>query len=182
VGIAGLLVCSGPSYAQQSGDAQSGNSGMTSGTSTMTSSGDTKFATEAAQGGLAEVQLGQLASEKGTNPAVKAFGERMVQDHTKLNDQMKQVAQKDGMTLPTNLDPKDQALYDRLKNESGAQFDKTYMTAMVKDHEHDIKEFQKEARAGKNPDLKQQASQALPILEQHLSLAKTAEAQVKSGS
>lgn len=148
----------------------------------MLSSADTAFAMKAAQGGLAEVQLGQLAIDKAANPAVKQFGQRMIDDHTKANDQLKQIAQQQNMTLPATMNAKDQALYDKLKNLSGPQFDKAYMKAMVRDHEEDIKEFQKEADHGKDSAIQGFASQTLPILKDHLSMAKSTDAQVASSS
>ncbi|HEX4750837.1 MAG TPA: DUF4142 domain-containing protein [Bryobacteraceae bacterium] len=151
---------------------------MDSGTMKMMSSADTTFAMKAAQGGIAEVKLGQLVVDKASNPDVKAFGQRMVDDHTKLNDEMKQVASKENMSLPTDMDAKDQSEYQKLSQLSGSAFDKAYMKDMVKDHEMDIKEFQKEANSGKDPRIKQLASTALPILQSHLSMAKETEAKV----
>ncbi|MBV8071595.1 MAG: DUF4142 domain-containing protein [Acidobacteriaceae bacterium] len=153
---------------------------MDTSTQKMLSSADTTFATKAAQGGLAEVQLGQLAVSKAESPSVKEFGQKMVDDHTKANDQLKQLAQQQNMTLPATMNAKDQALYDKLQKLSGAQFDKMYMKAMVKDHEEDVKEFQKEATHGKDSAIKNFASQTLPILEQHLQMAKSTDSQVAS--
>lgn len=130
------------------------------------------FAKKAAEGGLLEVQLGQLAEQKASSQQVKQFGQRMVTDHTKLNDQLMSVASKDNIPLPTQLTGKDKAQYDRLAALSGTQFDRAYMRYMVKDHTEDISEFQKEANSGSNPDLKSLAGMALPILQQHLQLAK----------
>jgi len=156
--------------------AQGGSSPQTdAGSTKMMKSADTKFATSAAQGGMAEVQLGQLAVQKGTNPDVKAFGQHMVDDHTKANEELKDVAGKEGVTLPSGLNGKDQALMTKLQNLSGAQFDQAYIKAMVKDHEEDVKEFQKEANTGKDPQLKEFASKTLPILQSHLDKAKSVE-------
>lgn len=143
------------------------------------SSTDNTFATKAAQGGMAEVQLGQLAQQHASNQAVKDFGQRMVTDHTKANDELKSVASKDGITLPTTLDAKDQATYDQLSKLNGAEFDRAYMRDMVSDHRTDIKEFQHEADHGTNPDLKSFASNTLPTLQEHLRLAESTEAKVK---
>jgi putative membrane protein len=156
-----------------------GNTQMDSGSTKMMKSADTKFATDAAQGGMAEVQLGQLAAQKASNADVKAFGQHMIDDHTKANDELKSVAEKEGMTLPTSLDPKDQALMSKLQNLSGPAFDKAYMKAMVSDHEKDVKEFQKEANDGKDPQLKDFASKTLPVLQSHLDMAKSTDAKVK---
>jgi putative membrane protein len=158
--------------------AQNSSPHMDTGSQKMLSSADTAFAMKAAQGGMAEVKLGQLAVEKASSPDVKAFGQKMVDDHTKLNDQMKQVATTENMTLPTDIDAKDQAEYDKLSKLSGAEFDKAYMKSMVKDHTEDVKEFQKEANSGKDPQLKHLASTALPILQSHLQMAKETEAKL----
>ena len=154
------------------------NQHMDTGSQKMMSSADMTFATKAAQGGMAEVQLGQLAVQKADNPQVKAFGQRMIDDHTKVNDQMKSLATSQNMTLPTTLDAKDQAEYNKLSQLSGPAFDKAYMKDMLKDHREDIKEFQKEANSGKDPQLKQLAASTLPILQQHLQLAESTEAQI----
>jgi putative membrane protein len=126
---------------------------------------------KAAQGGQAEVELGQLATQKGQSDDVKKFGQHMVDDHSKANDQLKSLAGQKGVTLPTDVSAKDKALKDRLSNLSGAQFDHAYMTAMVKDHKEDIAEFKKEANSGKDSDVKNWASQTLPTLEDHLKMA-----------
>lgn len=148
----------------------------------MMSSTDTMFAIAAAQGGVAEVRLGELALSKAGSHLVKAFGQRMVDDHSKANDRLKDLAQKQNMTLPATMSSKDQALYEKLQKLSGADFDKLYMKSMVKDHEQDTKEFKKEARNGKDPELKNFAAQTLPVLESHLSDARSTVSQLGSGS
>lgn len=154
---------------QQPGQMDNTNTQTDAGSNKMMKSGDVKFAMKAAQGGMAEVQLGQLAAQKATSADVKAFGQQMVDDHSKANDRLKSVAAQENMTLPATLDAKDQALYTKLQNLSGADFDKTYVKAMVKDHQEDVKEFQKELDKGKDPQIKNFASQTLPVLQQHLS-------------
>lgn len=134
--------------------------------------GDAHFAREAAQGGMAEVKLGQLAQEKGSNDSVKSFGKRMVDDHSKAGDKLKEVALRESMTLPTDISAKDQATYDRLSRLDGAAFDRAYARDMVKDHESDVAAFQKEANAGKDDSLKSFASETLPTLQDHLKQAK----------
>ncbi len=129
---------------------------------------DRKFMDKAAQGGMAEVELGQLAQQNGQSAEVKAFGKRMVDDHSKANDQLKQLAAEKGVALPTGLDAKDQALKDKLSKLQGAAFDKAYMKDMVADHKQDVAEFKKESSAAHDPQLKQWASQTLPTLESHL--------------
>jgi len=133
---------------------------------------DTHFAKEAAQGGMAEVKLGQLAQEKGSNDAVKSFGKRMVDDHSKAGDKLKEVAAKESITLPTDVSAKDQATYDRLSKLNAAAFDRAYAKGMVADHQTDVAAFQKEANGGKNDSLKSFASETLPTLQDHLKEAK----------
>ncbi len=127
------------------------------------------FMNEAAQGGLAEVELGKLASEKASNPDVKAFGEHMVQDHSKANAELKTLAESRGMTVPSDVGSKNAALKKKLEGLSGAAFDKAYVTEMVKDHKHDVAAFEKHARAGHDPEVSSFASKTLPTLKEHLS-------------
>ncbi len=135
-----------------------------------TSAADTKFAKEAAAGGMAEVKLGQLAAEKGSSDFVKQFGQKMVDDHGKANDDLKSVAEKENITLPTEMMPKEQALYDRLSKMSGSDFDAAYTKAMTTDHKKDVADFQKEANGGQNASLKDFATRTLPTLQQHLQM------------
>ena len=139
----------------------------------MMKTGDAGFAAKAAQGGVAEVQLGKLAAEKASSPAVKAFGQQMVDDHSKANDELKSVAEKENMTLPVSPNAKQQAMYTKLQALSGTAFDRAYVSSMVKDHEEDVKEFQKEAKNGKNSGIKSFAAQTLPTLQGHLDKIKS---------
>jgi putative membrane protein len=140
---------------------------------------DNTFATNAAEGGMAEVQLGNLAKDHASSPDVKSFGQTMVDDHTKANDELKSIAAKKNITLPASLNAKDQATYDRLSKLNGAAFDKAYMRDMVSDHRTDVKEFQNEADHGADPDLKSFAGKTLPTLQHHLQLAEGTEEKVK---
>jgi putative membrane protein len=175
------------SMAAQTGSAaQAGNDTAT--TSTKQSAGmgdsDTTFVKKAAEGGLAEVQLGQLAAQKASSPEVKKFGQRMVDDHTKANEQLKQVAAEKNIDLPQQLNAKDKATKARLEKLSGDQFDRAYMKDMVKDHQKDVAEFQKQAQTGKDPAIKNFAQQTLPTLQSHLQeaqqIAPTQQAQTNS--
>ena len=138
------------------------------------STADVKFAKEAAAGGMAEVQMGQMAVQNASNEQVKKFGQRMVDDHSKAGDQLKGIAAKDNIPLPADLNAKDKATMQRLQSLKGAEFDRAYMQDMVKDHQHDVADFQKEAANGTNPDLKGFASQTLPTLQEHLKMAQDA--------
>lgn len=163
----------------QSGSMSDSNSGSHSGSSMSSSStksnlslSDKKFVRDAAQGGMAEVELGKLATEKASSDDVKKFGQRMVDDHTKAADQLKQVASSEGIQLPQGLSAKDKMTEERLSKLSGEQFDKAYMADMVKDHTQDVTEFQHESHSGKDAAVKNFASQTLPTLEDHLKQAK----------
>ena len=138
-------------------------------------SSDRKFMEKAAQGGMAEVKLGQLATQKAGSDQVRQFGQRMVDDHSKADEQLKQVASNKGVTLPTELDKSTQKEYDKLSKLSGADFDREYMKHMVSDHKQDVGDFKAQASKAKDPDLKAFAASTLPTLEQHLTLAQSTE-------
>jgi putative membrane protein len=133
---------------------------------------DKKFVKDAALGGMAEVELGKLATQKAASDAVKQFGQKMVDDHTKANDQLKEVASKENITIPDSLDSKHQSRIEKLSKLSGPDFDKAYIKDQVKDHKQDVSEFKSEADNGSDPNIKQFAANTLPILEQHLTMAK----------
>jgi putative membrane protein len=134
---------------------------------------DTKFMKEAAEGGMAEVALGQLAVEKASSSDVKKFGQRMVDDHGKANDDLKQLASQKNVDLPQDLNAKDKATKASLEKLSGQQFDQAYMKDMLKDHKKDIADFRRESRSARDPDVKKFASQTLPTLEEHLKQAES---------
>lgn len=148
--------------------------GMPNGPQPTTTSAvnDNDFAKEAAQGGMAEVKLGQLAEEKGSSQAVKDFGKRMVEDHSAANEKLQTIASREKVDLPTGISKKDQKTYDQLSQLSGDAFDRAYAKDMVKDHQHDISAFKDEASGGQNPAIKGFASQTLPTLEDHLKMAR----------
>lgn len=134
---------------------------------------DKKFATKAAEGGLAEVQVGQLAQQKAASPQVKQLGETLVTDHTQANQELQQVAQNEGITLPSQPSSKEQAQSQKLQDLSGAAFDKAFVRMEIKDHQKDIKEFQEEAQSGTDPALKAFAQKSLPVLQKHLQMAQS---------
>ena len=138
---------------------------------TSASSSDKKFVVSALQGGNAEVKLGQLAAQKGNSDDVKQFGQKMVDDHTKLGDQMRQIAQQQGISAPEGLSGKDKALETKLNSLSGDEFDKAYIKAMVKDHQKDLSEFKKEASSGNDTSIKDAASQGAKVISEHLQMA-----------
>ena len=158
------------------------SAGSTGSASAKLAGADKTFVEKAAVGGMAEVQLGNLAQQKAANDQVKQFAARMVTDHTKANDELKQIASTKGVQLPSALDKKHQSDMDRLQKMSGADFDKAYMSHMVDDHKQDVAEFKKEANGGKDGDVKGFAAKTLPTLEEHLKLAQTTNDAVKKGA
>ena len=146
------------------------------------SSQDHNFIMEAAMGGLMEVELGRWATQKGTSDAVKQFGQRMVDDHSKANQELMALAQSKGMTLPTALDEKHQKDVTKITSQSGAEFDRAYAKMMLKDHEKDVKEFERQSTRGGDPDIRAFATKTLPTLQEHLQMARTLPGNEGSGN
>jgi putative membrane protein len=130
------------------------------------------FTTKAAQGGMAEVQLGNLALAKAQSADVKEFAQQMVTDHTKANNDLKNVAAKKSVALPTDINEEQKSTVEKLSKLSGADFDKRYVDSMVEDHEKDVKEFTAQAQSGTDPDVKAFAAKTLPTLQSHLDMIK----------
>jgi putative membrane protein len=168
--LTGLLALA-PAFAQST--ATTATTSKTTTTSTAkVSATDTRFIKEAAAGGMEEVQLGQLAVKKASNGDVKSFGQRMVDDHTKANSQLQQIASQKGVTVPSKLPASKQKDLDKLSKLNGAAFDRGYMSMMVKDHVKDVSEFQKASNNAKDSDVKSFASATLPTLQDHLKMAR----------
>jgi putative membrane protein len=129
---------------------------------------DSSFYKNAAEGGLAEVQLGKLAQEKSSNASVKDFGAMMVSDHTAADDKLQAIATAKDLKLPTSPSVGQMATKTKLEVLSGDTFDKSYIKDMIKDHQEDIALFKKEAASGQDPDAKAYATATLPTLEKHL--------------
>jgi len=132
---------------------------------------DKDFFTEAAEGSLAEVALGNIALQKAQSEAVKQFAQQMVTDHTQANQELTQLASTKGVTLPTALSAKRQRDVTDLNAEAASNFDREYMEMMVKDHEKDVRLFQRQAERGTDADAKAWAAKMLPTLQGHLSMA-----------
>lgn len=132
---------------------------------------DKDFMKTAAEGGLAEVELGHLAADKAATTQVKQFGDRMVRDHSEANEKLKDIAQGLGVSVPDHMSAMDYAEKTKLSAILGDHFDRSYMDDMLKDHRQDIAEFRREAHTGQNPEVKAFAAKTLPILEEHLRLA-----------
>jgi putative membrane protein len=139
---------------------------------------DADFMAEAAQGGMAEVEMGKLAGTKAQNPEVKKFGAMMVTDHGKAGDELKALAAKKGVTLPADIGSHKSTL-DKLNGLSGAGFDKEYIEEMVDDHEADVKAFKDASENAKDPDVKAFAAKVLPVVQKHLDEIKAIQAKMK---
>ena len=167
--LVALVGMAGTSGAQNTNSGTAGNDNMHAGHGAAMTA-DHKFAMAAAMGGRVEVELGRLAAEKGASDEVRQFGRRMVDDHTKANEELTQLASSKGLTLPTAPDSKHQSEMQKLSALSGEKFDREYVKMMVKDHRQDVGEFQKEASRGADPDLKAFAARSLPTLQEHLQM------------
>ena len=131
-----------------------------------------EFLANAGRGGMLEVQLGNLATQKASSNDVKQFGERMATDHGQLGQKLQQLSSNLNVTLPQDLKPEQQAIVSRLEKLSGKAFDREYMKEMVSDHIKDISEFERAASQATNADIKQFVSEALPTLRDHLKMAR----------
>jgi len=134
---------------------------------------DKTFVKTAAEGGLLEVKLGELAMKKGSSKAVKDFGKMMINDHTKVNKELMDLAKKKQMQVPTTLSPAKQQKYDSLAAVNDNSFDMAYMNMMILSHEQTIGIFQNESSAGTDPDLKKWADSKVPALKHHLEMAES---------
>jgi putative membrane protein len=148
---------------------------------TTTQMSDSTFAKKADEGNLAEVKLARLAESKAQSPAVKKFARRIIADHTQANDKLKDAASQANINLPSQPDAKQKETYDRLSQLSGAAFDRAYARDQITDHRHDISVYKNEAQNGQNPQIKQYAESTLPVLHEHLTLARQMNRAVENG-
>lgn len=168
----------------QNGNRNSGSGGAT-GTQTgmrNMSSQDRNFIMDAAMGGMMEVELGRLAAQQASSEAVKQFGQRMVDDHSRANTQLMSIAQSKGITLPTELDEKHRQHVTKMSAMTGPEFDRAYMRMMVNEHQKDVSNFEKQSNRGADPDLKTFASTTLPTLQEHLQMARTLDGSQRGGN
>jgi putative membrane protein len=134
--------------------------------------GDLAFMNDAAPGGMAEVELGKMAASKSQNAEVKAFGQKMVEDHSKAGEELKQLATQKKVMLPTDVMPAHKQLMEKLSKLSGADFDSAYVTAMVEAHEKDVAAFENVSKTAADADVKAFATKTLPTLKMHLEMIK----------
>jgi putative membrane protein len=158
--------------AQQSADSSNKTKDTTSNTAATggiaVNSDDAKFATTAADGGMAEVMLAQLALKNTTNDKIKDFANMMVKDHSNADDTLMAIAKTKNITLPMTCSADDQKEMDKLSKKSGGDFDKAYVEAMISGHKDALKLFQGEAKNGTDPDLKAFAAKVAPTVQMHL--------------
>jgi putative membrane protein len=140
---------------------------------------DAEFVAMTASGGMLEVELGKIAAQKASNAEVKKFGQHMVTDHSKANDELKSLATKKNWVRPAQMLPEQQSTFDRISKLSGKDFDRDYMAQMVLDHETTIGMFENANKQAKDTDLKSWASKTLPTLRMHLDMARNLNSKVK---
>ena len=143
------------------------------------SANDYKFVADTARGGTLEVELGELAVQKGASESVRHFGERMVADHKRANEELRAIAARKGATLPAQLSHSENSAMAHLQKATGADFDKSYAHHMLKDHEGDVKDFQDASKDLNDPELRAFAQKTLPTLEEHLRMARDLEVKLK---
>lgn len=156
----------------------SASTSATPGNTTVTDTAAQSFMMKAAIGGMMEVEAGRIAQEKAGKAAVKAFGAKMVEDHTKAGDELKALAASKNVTLPTALPEADQKHLDAMKAMSGTAFDKHYMGMMVNDHASTITLFE-QATMSSVPEVKSWAEKTLPVLKSHNEMANKLYAEMK---
>lgn len=166
-----------PLHAQTTGGSPAASSPATASPSMSRESrldrGDRKFMEKAAAGGMFEVEAGKLAASKAKDPQVKAFGDMLVDHHTKANQELASIAGTKGAAPPPELPRAERRMLDKLGKKEAAEFDRDFVRDVgIKVHEKDIKLFEKQAKDGKDADLKAFASKTLPVLRSHLDAAK----------
>ncbi len=175
---AGMLAASAASFAQAASAPAPTAKAPAAAPATKLSRADHTFFVTAAEDGMAEVELGKLAQQKGASEQVKGFGTQMVTDHTKAGDELKALAASKGVTLPATPG-KHQKDIDKLGKKSGADFDRDYARHMVDAHKKAVSLFQKASKSGGDADVKAFAGKTLPTLQQHLEHANTLNSAVK---
>ena len=131
---------------------------------------DNTFVKKAIMGNNGEIDAAKLALQKSQNQQVKDFAQKMVDDHTKMADSLKQIAQQDNIKFEDKPSPAAMKLHAKLEGLDGAAFDKAYVNGMVKDHKEDVREFSTEINHGKKQDVKDAASSSLPTIKEHLTM------------
>ncbi len=157
----------------------SGDTTATSSDATTVVLADSLFIRQAAIGGKAEVELGNLALATSTNSSVKDFATMMVADHTKSNEELMAMAKSKSFTLPDSLDAEHKAIADNLRSLTGSAFDKAYIAAMVDGHQKMLALLQSEAQSGVDVNLKDYATKTAPVVQTHLEQAQKIQAGIR---
>lgn len=176
VAVAAALVAASPAFSQ----AQDKSANAQKSAQSAESKSDAKHMKDLAIANMAEVETGKLALEKAQDPKVKEFAQHMVDDHGKMLEEVKSLAQSKGVDLPGAPDAKHEKVMKKLQSASGADFDREYMRAMVKDHRDALKLAQRTAKGAKDPDLKAAAQKAAPDIQDHLKMAQQIAKEEKS--
>jgi len=178
----GLLTALGAACAKEPGNKGTANSEsivktepakpMSDKGDAVVTGGDLAFMNDAAAGGMAEVELGKLAASKAQNAEVKAFAQKMIDDHSKAGEDLKNLAAQKKVTLPPDVLPTHKEVMNKLSKLSGADFDREYVKAMVEAHEKDVTAFNSVANTATDADVKAFAAKTLPTLKMHLEMIK----------
>jgi len=155
--------------------------GMQSGEGDQASMTPTQFLRHAMMANMAEIKLGQLATERASSSQVKQFAQHMIDSHTKANEKVEKIAEQKGVGTPTDLDDKHKETQDRLSNLRGAEFDRAYMDHMVKDHKEVLAAFSAQSKNSKDEDVRSLATTMTPELERHLQMATDTRQQISGG-
>lgn len=140
---------------------------------------DADFVKKAASGGMHEVELGKMAAEKGKMESVKSFGQKMVDDHSKANDELMKVAKANKFVVPETMLDEHQKAFDKFKGLTGEEFDRAYVNHMVKDHDMDVEEFTRASKDAKVADIRDFAVKTLPTLRMHQKMIKEIQSKLK---
>ena len=130
------------------------------------------FIMNAARDGIFHVEAGKLAVQRASSEGVKKFGQHAIEHHTQINGELAQLASKKGVILPKKMSKREQEALDKVAKLSGPDFDKAYLEMEIKDHSKDLSAFQKEAKDGKDPDVKAWAAKTVAAIEEHLKMAR----------
>ncbi len=133
---------------------------------------DALFAAAAADGGLTEVTLSQLGYQKATDPELKRFSQMMIEEHSRMNAELKALVDRKGIPVPQAVDARSQFCAESLAGLSGEEFDQCYAKAQLVVHMEAVATFEAEARRGMDGDVKALALKALPKIKEHLKMIK----------
>jgi putative membrane protein len=131
-----------------------------------------KFMMDAARDGLFHMEAGKLAVQRASSEGVKKFGQHSVEHHTQMNEELTKLAGTKGVTLPRQMSKEQRAALDKVTKLSGPDFDKAYLEMEISHHSRDLSGFQKEAKDGKDPDVKAWAAKVVAAIEEHLEMAR----------